>query len=209
MTRPALTVLAAVALLASCGVVEGSGPPPTGTTSSSPDGPARLAELQDRSIDALVEASTALEATGLVPYFASFDYQRCDRPVPTFSGEAFGRFDTASGGPATKADATAARAALSELGWAPVDRDRWVDGLWTSARRWHLAMSRDGLGLSMAFFRGGPEVLFKISGECVEVPADVEDSFSIDFHPIDLDDLVGATGRDEAAAPASSTPPST
>lgn len=198
-----LVTAAAMALLASCGVVEGSEPPESTTGDTLP---AEFTELQAGAIDALVEAFGALETAGLVPYGASFDYRWCDRRELSYLGEAYGRFDTPRGGASTEADAVAARTALAELGWLPVDSDRWKDGLWISDNRWHLAMSRDGLGLAMAFFRTKPAILFKITGECVEVPTELEEHLS-GFQPINLDELVGATGRADAAARASSAPP--
>lgn len=197
MGRPTVVVMVTVVaalsglVLAACATAFGEmsdDPDPTEVSMT-------LRDDQERATTALVDAFSSLQAIGLQPSFASFDYSTCDRAEPAWRADAYGRLDHPDRRFSVEADAVGARDALVELGWTPRDSSRWTDGIWASASRWHLAADRGEMAIILALYTEQPYVLVTVLGPCVEVPEGEEDRYGLDFVPVDLDELVGGTGR--------------
>ncbi|MGH9138425.1 MAG: hypothetical protein ACRD0G_15510 [Acidimicrobiales bacterium] len=186
--------------LAACGAV--------GAATDGPDSSevaASLADDQQAATDAIVAVFDELEADGLEPVFASFDYGWCDRPEPTYRARSGGRLDHPGGRFSTVEDAEHVRDVLVELGWTPLNRSFWTDGIWETSNRWVLALDRDdGFAVNVYLYRDHSYVPMRVLGPCVEVPEEDEDAYTIDFESISLNELVGAPPR-----PVDSTTPAT
>ncbi|MGH9138423.1 MAG: hypothetical protein ACRD0G_15500 [Acidimicrobiales bacterium] len=176
--------------LAACGAVGGATDGP-----DSSEVAANLADDQQTAIDAITEVFAELEAEGLQPNFASFDYGWCDRPDPTYRAKANGRLDHPDGRFSTVEDAEQVRDLLDELGWTPRDGSFWTDGIWADVDWWQISADRGEMAIGMYLYGDHPMVLVRVLGPCVELPEEDEDAYTIDFERIDLNELVGAPPR--------------
>lgn len=177
------------------------------TDSDTPDVSTALADIQERATEALLATIEELKATGYGPYFAYFDYRRCDGDNRFFA-LAEGRVDQPDEGGSTRANAEAALAMLVADGWEPFEDERFPDGIWEDNDRnqWRIGAGRDDLTIALGFYRLNQGVLLNVSGACVDVGEDRSREFAL-FTSIEYGDVIGATTT--TAPPTSDAPETT